>query len=259
LLAALLQGNVELALATVPLAGALLGFLRYNFNPPPSFWAIPEVFWLGFLLDAMGSFGARSPQTILGMTAPLMAARHSLLDTSLAIVRRFLHNQPIFGADRGHIHHRLLDVVDSAEVTLLLYACCAAGAILLALHGEFEGLRDCHHCLLRLPPGSGFSISVMWNSRPSPAACLWKGLSAAAKCTNRASGPSNSKSPGAQLRRKLLGSHQGCGKGFGFEQVRMQLCGGYSRTRPWRRTLPAGQYNLPLRNRLDRIDPALLI
>ncbi len=130
LLAALLQGNVELALATVPLAGALLGFLRFNFNPATIFLGDSGSLFIGFLLGCFGVLWSEKSATILGMTAPLMALAIPLLDTSLAVVRRFIHNQPIFGADRGHIHHRLLDRgLTPRKVTLLLYACCAAGAI----------------------------------------------------------------------------------------------------------------------------------
>ena len=60
LLAALLQNNVALALATVPLAGALLGFLRYNFNPATIFLGDSGSLLIGFCLDATGSCGAKN-------------------------------------------------------------------------------------------------------------------------------------------------------------------------------------------------------
>jgi UDP-GlcNAc:undecaprenyl-phosphate GlcNAc-1-phosphate transferase len=69
-----------------------------------------------------GANTSQKSATILGMTAPLMALSIPLLDTSLAIVRRFLRRQPIFGADRGHIHHRLLDRgLTPRHTALLLY------------------------------------------------------------------------------------------------------------------------------------------
>jgi len=64
------------------------------------------------------------------MTAPLMALAIPLLDTALAIIRRFLRQRLIFGADRGHIHHRLLNRgFTPRKVALVLYGCCALGAI----------------------------------------------------------------------------------------------------------------------------------
>src|SRR6201999_2943513 len=106
-LAALMQGNITLAIAVVPLAGALLGFLRYNFNPASIFLGDSGSLLVGFLLGSFGILWSQKAATILGITAPMMAMAIPLLDTGLAIVRRFLRNRPIFEGDRGHIHHRL--------------------------------------------------------------------------------------------------------------------------------------------------------
>jgi len=131
LLAALLGNNVPLALATIPLAGALLGFLRYNFNPATIFLGDSGSLLIGFLLGCYGVLWSQKSATILGMTAPMMALAIPLLDTSLAIVRRFLGQKPIFGADRGHIHHRLLDRgFTPRKVVLTLYAACGIFATL---------------------------------------------------------------------------------------------------------------------------------
>ena len=130
LVAALLQGNIELALAVAPLAGALLGFLRYNFNPATIFLGDSGSLTIGFLLGCFGVLWSQKATTILGMTAPLMALAIPLLDTGLAIARRFVRRQPIFLADRGHIHHRLLDRgLTPRRAALILYACCALGAV----------------------------------------------------------------------------------------------------------------------------------
>ncbi len=63
------------------------------------------------------------------MTVPLLALSIPLLDVSLAILRRFLRNQPIFAADRGHIHHRLIDRgLTPRRAVLVLYLICAMAA-----------------------------------------------------------------------------------------------------------------------------------
>lgn len=130
LLAAAMQHNVELMLATVPLAGCLLAFLRYNFNPATIFLGDSGSLLIGFLLGCYGVLWSHKSATMLGMTAPLIALSIPLLDTSLTIVRRFLRRQPIFGADRGHIHHRLLDRgLTPRRVALLLYGMCALAAM----------------------------------------------------------------------------------------------------------------------------------
>ena len=129
LIAALLQNNIDFALAVVPLAGCLLGFLRYNFNPATIFLGDSGSLFIGFLLGCYGVLWSQKAATILGMTAPLIALSVPLLDTGLAIFRRFLRRRPIFEADRGHIHHRLLDKgLTQRKVTLTLYACSAVSA-----------------------------------------------------------------------------------------------------------------------------------
>ncbi len=130
LLGAALNHNVLLAFATVPLAGCLLGFLRYNFNPATVYLGDSGSLFVGFVLGCCGVLSSQKSTTILGMTAPILALAIPLLDTSLAIVRRFLRNQPIFGADRGHIHHRLLDRGFTPRGTaLVLYGVGALAAI----------------------------------------------------------------------------------------------------------------------------------
>jgi len=127
--AALLQQNTPLALATAPLAGCLLGFLRYNFNPASIFLGDSGSLSIGFLLGCYGVIWSQKSATILGMSAPLMALSIPLLDTALAILRRFLRGRPIFGADRGHVHHRLLDRgLTPRRVALLLYGACGLAA-----------------------------------------------------------------------------------------------------------------------------------
>ena len=129
LIAALLQHNFELAVATVPLAGALLGFLRYNFNPASIFLGDSGSLTVGFLLGCFSVLWSQKSATMLGMTAPLMALTVPLLDTGLSIVRRFLSRKPIFGADRGHIHHRLLARgFTPLGVALLSYGVCAVAS-----------------------------------------------------------------------------------------------------------------------------------
>jgi UDP-GlcNAc:undecaprenyl-phosphate GlcNAc-1-phosphate transferase len=123
LVAALLGENRPLMFLTIPLAGALLGFLRYNFNPASIFLGDCGSLFVGFLLGCYGVLWAQKSATILGVTAPLMAMAIPLLDTSLAIARRFLRQQPIFTADRAHIHHQLLNRgMKPRGVALILYA-----------------------------------------------------------------------------------------------------------------------------------------
>jgi UDP-GlcNAc:undecaprenyl-phosphate/decaprenyl-phosphate GlcNAc-1-phosphate transferase len=136
LIAALIEGNMMLALATIPLAGCLLGFLRYNFPPASIFLGDSGSLLIGFLLGTYGVIWSQKSTTLLSMAAPLVALALPLLDTSLAIARRYLRSDSIFGPDRSHIHHRLLDLgIAPRNVTLTLYAVCSLfGGLALLLN-----------------------------------------------------------------------------------------------------------------------------
>lgn len=138
-LAGLLHGDHSLALATLPLAGSLLGFLRYNFNPASVFLGDSGSLLIGFLLGCYGVLWSQKSATMLGMTAPLMALAIPLLDASLSILRRWVRGKPIFAGDRNHIHHRLLDKgLTHRRVVILLYAVCGVYAVLSLLQSFNE-------------------------------------------------------------------------------------------------------------------------
>jgi UDP-GlcNAc:undecaprenyl-phosphate GlcNAc-1-phosphate transferase len=142
---ALLQHNFALAVSTVPLAGALLGFLRYNFSPATIFLGDCGSQTIGLLLGCYGVVWSQKATTLLGMTAPVMALSVPLLDVALSVLRRLLRGRPVFGADRGHIHHRLLDRgLTPRRATLILYAGSGIGAALSVLqsvvHHQYTGL-----------------------------------------------------------------------------------------------------------------------
>jgi UDP-GlcNAc:undecaprenyl-phosphate GlcNAc-1-phosphate transferase len=118
------------ALVTLAVAGATLGFLRYNFHPASIFLGDSGSLFLGFMLAGIGAISSQKGSTVVAIAIPLVSLGLPVLDTSLAIVRRFLRGQPIFSADRGHIHHRLLGLGHSpAKVALLMYAGCAVLAL----------------------------------------------------------------------------------------------------------------------------------
>jgi UDP-GlcNAc:undecaprenyl-phosphate GlcNAc-1-phosphate transferase len=144
LIAALFHHNIDLAYATIPLAGALLGFLRYNFNPASIFLGDCGSLTLGFLLGCYGVVWSEKSTTILSMIAPLMVLFVPLLDVGLAIIRRFLHQESIFSADRAHIHHKLLSQgLPTRQVVLILYGFCGlagvAGLVLTATQVQYHG------------------------------------------------------------------------------------------------------------------------
>ncbi len=143
LIASLMSGNFELTIATAPLAGALIGFLVFNSNPASIFLGDSGSLVLGFLLGCFSLLWSAKSATLLGMTAPLIALSIPLIDTSLAILRRFLRGQPIFLPDRSHVHHRLLALgLTHRRAVLFLYSAGLIASVLsLSLiwarsHGE---------------------------------------------------------------------------------------------------------------------------
>jgi UDP-GlcNAc:undecaprenyl-phosphate GlcNAc-1-phosphate transferase len=135
LVAALQQdAGVVLALLTAPLAGALLAFLRFNFNPASMFLGDSGSLSIGFLLGLYGILWYQKSVTLLGMTAPLMALAFPILEAAISVARRFLRGDSIFGADRGHIHHRLVDLgLSPRRAVLLIYAVTSVFAMISLL------------------------------------------------------------------------------------------------------------------------------
>ena len=140
---AFLSGNHGLALATIPLAGCLLAFLRYNFAPASVFLGDCGSLTIGFALGCFGLVWSQRTGSLLGMLGPLMALALPLLDVGLAIGRRFLRRVPIFRPDRSHIHHMVLGLgFSTRDAALLLYGVCGLSASLAVLE-TFSG-RNFH-------------------------------------------------------------------------------------------------------------------
>jgi UDP-GlcNAc:undecaprenyl-phosphate GlcNAc-1-phosphate transferase len=104
--------------------GAILGFLFYNFNPARIFMGDSGSYFLGYMLGTMSLCGtAQKTSTAVSLVVPVVALGVPIFDTLFAIVRRFLERRPIFSPDRGHIHHRLLDMgITHRRAVLILYA-----------------------------------------------------------------------------------------------------------------------------------------
>jgi UDP-GlcNAc:undecaprenyl-phosphate/decaprenyl-phosphate GlcNAc-1-phosphate transferase len=135
--AARIQGNFALEHATLPLAGALLGFLFYNFPPATMFLGDSGAMLIGLLLGCFGIVWTGQQATLVSAAAPLLALSLPLIDLSVSVVRRFLRSRPIFSPDREHIHHRLLDLgLTRWRAVLILYVAAAVGGVfaLLLIH-----------------------------------------------------------------------------------------------------------------------------
>jgi len=113
------------------LAGALVGFLRWNFHPATIFAGTSGTQFLGYTLAVLATLGSAK------VALALLVLGIPIIDTFWIIVRRILARRAPFSPDRGHIHHRLLDLgISHRQAVLLIYVICAALAVLsLVLSG----------------------------------------------------------------------------------------------------------------------------
>lgn len=116
---------------TIALAGAILGFLRFNFNPATIFLGDSGSLFIGFLLSALAIYGAQKAPTIVAVAIPIVSFGLPILETVLSILRRLISGRPVFTADREHIHHKLLQHgMTHRQVVILLYGVSAIFAML---------------------------------------------------------------------------------------------------------------------------------
>lgn len=119
------------SLMSVTLAGAILGFLRFNFNPATIFLGDSGSLFIGFMLSALALAGAEKAPTFVAVAIPVVSFGLPILETSLSVIRRIISGRPIFTADREHIHHKLLQLgLSHRQVVIVLYAVSAVFAML---------------------------------------------------------------------------------------------------------------------------------
>jgi UDP-GlcNAc:undecaprenyl-phosphate GlcNAc-1-phosphate transferase len=134
ILVALIQDHILVAVLACALAGAIIGFLKYNFNPATVFMGDSGSLFIGFLLAAMAVHGAQKSATVVAIAIPMVSFGLPILETLLSMARRFLAGQSIFTADRRHIHHQLLAKGFShKKVVIVLYGVSALYALLSLL------------------------------------------------------------------------------------------------------------------------------
>jgi UDP-GlcNAc:undecaprenyl-phosphate GlcNAc-1-phosphate transferase len=151
------NGLVGPATVTIILAGATVGFLCFNFHPASIFLGDSGSLFLGFMLAGIGLLGSQKSPTVIAVAIPIVSLGLPVLDTTLAVARRFLRGQPIFTADRAHIHHRLLSLGHSPRrVALLLYSACA----LLGLGGMLLVNDSAYVAVVLVVIGLGVGLAV---------------------------------------------------------------------------------------------------
>lgn len=117
---AILGGEESVAIIAAALAGGCLGFLPYNFNPAKIFMGDTGSQFLGYMLSVICIQGLFKGYAIISFIVPFLIMGLPLFDTLFAIIRRAWNHKPIMGADRGHLHHRLLDSGFSQKQTVAI-------------------------------------------------------------------------------------------------------------------------------------------
>ncbi len=151
--------NIGIAIIALTLAGAILGFLRYNFHPAKIFLGDSGSLLLGFLLAVFSIKSSSKGAVIVTVMAPMLALGLPIMDTLLSMLRRFLksinmldmdaengnvkamfsNGFSMFKADKDHVHHRLLKMGFShRKVVTILYGLCVALCVLASLSVAFK-------------------------------------------------------------------------------------------------------------------------
>lgn len=142
--------NATVTLLSAILAGSCLGFLPFNLNPAKIFMGDTGALFLGYTLSVISISGLFKTQAAFSFILPLMIFGLPLFDTIWAIFRRLIHGQSPFHADRGHIHHRLIDAgFNQKQTVYILYAAC----LLLGISAVMVSLKEWWQALIVIAAG----------------------------------------------------------------------------------------------------------
>jgi UDP-GlcNAc:undecaprenyl-phosphate/decaprenyl-phosphate GlcNAc-1-phosphate transferase len=142
-------GNSYVPLQSIALAGALIGFLRHNWPPARIFMGDSGSLVVGFLLAFLAIKGSTTTGGVVYGLVPIFAISYLLLDTGIAILRRWLRGAPLSRADDRHIHHQLLALGLSPRRAVSVIFLQSALIALLGL------------CVTFVPPHMTLAISII--------------------------------------------------------------------------------------------------
>ena len=136
LVISLLMGEEGVAVILAALLGACLGFIPYNFNPAQIFMGDTGSTFLGFVLASLSIQGLFKMYAVISFVVPFLILGVPFFDITFAVIRRLAKHQNPMTADRGHIHHRLIDMglsqKRSVAIVYMLTGILGLAAVLLA-------------------------------------------------------------------------------------------------------------------------------
>jgi|CZCB01.1.fsa_nt_gi UDP-GlcNAc:undecaprenyl-phosphate GlcNAc-1-phosphate transferase len=120
---AYIHGRYEVCMAFMALAGSCLGFLPWNFHPAKIFMGDGGALYLGFMIASISVMSPMKSATVIATILPIFVLALPILDTALAILRRLKNGRPIMEADKGHLHHKIMNVgMGQKRTVLTLYS-----------------------------------------------------------------------------------------------------------------------------------------
>lgn len=144
LIIALVVAEANVAVVLAALAGACIGFIPYNFNPAKIFMGDTGALLLGYVLATMSVIGLFKFYAVVTFAVPFLVLAVPLFDTVFAFCRRILKGQNPMKPDRGHFHHRLIDMgLSQKQAVAILYSISAilgVAAVIITTSGELKAL-----------------------------------------------------------------------------------------------------------------------
>jgi len=144
LVIALVVSDSSVAIVLAALAGACVGFMPYNLNPAKIFMGDTGALLLGYVLATMSILGLFKFYAVVSFAVPLLAVAVPLFDTGFSFFRRLFKGQSPMHADRGHFHHRLIDMgLSQKQAVAVLYSISAIlglAAVVITTSGEIKAL-----------------------------------------------------------------------------------------------------------------------
>jgi UDP-GlcNAc:undecaprenyl-phosphate/decaprenyl-phosphate GlcNAc-1-phosphate transferase len=130
-----------IAAATAILAGSMAGFLVFNFNPASIFLGDSGSLFLGFVLSGLVLAESHLQTKAESIVLPILSFALPLTEVAISLLRRFLSGHALFGADREHIHHKLLDLgLTQRQAVAILYGVSALCTLLAIMVQKSAGV-----------------------------------------------------------------------------------------------------------------------
>jgi len=137
----IISGSPIAVVFATTLAGACLGFLPRNFSPADVIMGDTGAMFLGYVLAVTSIIGVYKGYALLSIVIAVLALALPIFDTAFAMLRRLLSGKPIMTADRGHLHHRLIDKGFSHKQTVVILYIVSAVMGTIAVLIAIQDLR----------------------------------------------------------------------------------------------------------------------